>query len=427
MTIWRTTQNSHPRQSVSLSIVSSNLGQSTEPSGAEPREQAFTLSILKSLLKSPLKITPIQSEITPQIQNTDKETTNHSKTIENNDYRADAGENQATFKKVEGNDPDEIAPSNMGETGDVCDFQNKIEGEVTQSQPDETTPDDEQTTIEYLTNLEMTLRDEQTNLNHDEVIELSNKLKAILDKWGQFSHIIELTTNRIVNLINWFASDLITLADVRDIFAPHLRETNGNPSLIADALTYRYQFLNPQDAGNAQIWAMTPSVVQTTNQSEETRQMQNKVANPVSGNADLNPQNTEEPQAKQNKATGSVSAPQMGKLSTDTDKRAQISPEDAGEPMTKESKVNEYLEKWREAFANSYDHPNEAENDAVNIVTGLLHYVRDIKTIEELNWSRCFINRAFDHWGRILGNNLTMFYNQINRQLDARQTALLAA
>lgn len=144
------------------------------------------------LMGTPSKGTPMEEKrnwCTPEPE-LKKETTNHiepySNTIENNDYRADAGE--ATFKKVEGNDPDEIAPSNMGETGDVCDFQNKIEGdkqgeinnpngEVTQSQPDET--------MEYLTNLEMTLRDEQTNLNHDEVIELGGQTLNHIHQAGQ--------------------------------------------------------------------------------------------------------------------------------------------------------------------------------------------------------------------------------------------------
>ncbi len=359
----------------------------------------------------------------------EKETTNHiepySNTTENNDYRVYAGE--ATFKKVEGNDPDEIAPSNdMGETGDVCDFHKKSKGGVDTFQPDETTPDDEQTTIEYLTNLEMTLRDEQTNLNHDEVIATSNELKAILDKWGQFSHIVELTTNRIANLIHWFTFDINALAEVRDIFTPHLRDDNANPSQIAHNIADHYKELNPQDAGNAQIWTMTPSVVQTTNQSEETRQMQNKVANPVSGNADINPQNTEEPQAKQNKAAGSVSAPQMGKLSTDTDKRAQISPESPTMEMQEVECIKVELEVWGRCEYNIHD-DEMAESDADNAVNNLTKLIGCIKTVAELNWCEYYITRAFEQWGWILGTRYEMYHSNITRQLTAKRKELSAA
>lgn len=365
---------------------------------------------------------PTESEI---------EITNHiepySNTIENNDYRADTGEiDKATFKKVEGNDPDEVAPSNMGETGDVAIF-NKIEGEVTQSQPEETTPDDEQTTIEYLTNLEMTLRDCNTNLNHDEVIATSNELKAILDKWGQSSHIVELTTNRIANLIHWFTFDINALGDVRNIFTPHLRDNNANPSQIAHNIADHYKELKPQDAGNALIWTMTPSMVQTTTNEEKTRQMQNKVANPVSGNADLNPQNTEEPQAKQNKAAGSVSAPQMGKLSTDITKRAQTSPESPTMAMEKDEVANNdilQLGRANQMYENNDENASRLADETAN---HLIRYIPQIESIAKLNWCRYYINRAFEEWGWVLESNAAFYLAQINKKLDEREAQLLAA
>lgn len=128
----------------------------------ELRDEIAALKGIQSA-KVPLKSTPNDGISTPkstlQIQNTEKEITNHivtgSNTIEENNYRVDEG--KATFNKVEGNDPDEIAPSNeIDQTGDVCDFNKKSNDEVDTFQPEDnpaddtinpngmTTPDDEQ-------------------------------------------------------------------------------------------------------------------------------------------------------------------------------------------------------------------------------------------------------------------------------------------
>lgn len=91
---------------------------------------------------------------------TEKETTNHIVTSSNSSMGLPicVREDKATFKKVEGNDPDEVAPSNeIDQTGDVCDFNKKSKDGVDTFQPEEknneqgeinpngmTTPDDEQ-------------------------------------------------------------------------------------------------------------------------------------------------------------------------------------------------------------------------------------------------------------------------------------------
>ena len=357
----------------------------------------------------------------PQIQNSEKESTNHSVTSSNSSMGL-------PICASEENDTDEIAPSNGGDdqTGSVCDFQNKIEGGVDTSQPDETTPSDEQTTINYLNELEKTLRDSNTNLNHDEVIELAGKLSAILNKWGQSSNVGNLTIDRSANLINWFVNDLTTLAEVRDIFGSHLRQDNGNTNPIAHNLIYRYGILNPQDAGNAQIWAMTPQVVQTTTNDEKTRQKRNKVANPVSGNAVLNPQNEKTPQTSENKAAVSVATPQMGKLSTDGEKHAQNAPESPTMEMQEVPCIKAELTVWGRCEFDIHD-DEMAESDADNAVNNLTKLIGCIKTVAELNWCEYYIGQAFKKWGWVLGTRYEMYYNRITRQLAAKQNELCAA
>ena len=107
--------------------------------------------------KSPLKITPITPKITPQIQNSEKESTNHSVTSSNSSMGLPICAKEPTYIAIGGSNPDGGGNNPNADEGDKAIF-NKIEGndpaEVEQSQPDKATPDDEQTTIEYLTKLE---------------------------------------------------------------------------------------------------------------------------------------------------------------------------------------------------------------------------------------------------------------------------------
>ena len=330
----------------------------------------------------------------------------------------------------EENDNDEIAPSNGGDdqTGSVCDFQ-KIEGhdpaEVEQSQPEKATPDDEQTTIEYLTKLEKTLRDINTNLNHDEVIELAGKLSAILDKWGQSSNVGNLTIDRSANLINWFVDDLTTLAEVRDIFGSHLRQDNGNTNPIAHNLIYRYGILNPQDAGNAQIWAMSTSNVQTTIQSGETRQDANKGANPVSGVNHSNANQTAQSGETSPEPHQSVENVRVITYTSQSDEHAQTRPDEAEEPMQAVECIKAELTVWGRCEFDIHD-DEMAETTADNAVNNLTKLIGCIKTVAELNWCDYYIGRAFKNWGWVLGTRYEMYHTNITRQLTAKRNELAA-
>ena len=365
----------------------------------------------------------------PQIQNSEKETTNHSVTSSNSSMGLPICAKEPTYIAIGGSNPDGGGNNPKADEGDKAIF-NKIEGndpaEVEQSQPDETTPSDEQTTINHLNELEKTLRDSNTNLNHDEVIALAGELSAILDKWGQSSNVGNLTIDRSANLINWFVNDLTTLAEVRDIFGSHLRQDNGNTNPIAHNLIYRYGILNPQDAGNAQIWAMTPQVVQTTANDEKTRQKRNKVANPVSGDADLNPQNEEMSQTSENKAAGSVATPQMGKLSTDGEKHAQNAPESPTMEMQEVPCIKAELTVWGRCEFDIHD-DEMAESDADNAVNNLTKLIGCIQTVAELNWCEYYIGQAFKMWGWVLGTRYEMYHSNITRQLAAKRNELCAA
>lgn len=332
--------------------------------------------------------------------------------------------NEPTYIEIGGSNPDGGGNNPKADEGDKAIF-NKIEGGIDTPQPDEATPDDEQKTIDYLNELETTLRDSNTNLIHDEVIALAGELSTILDKWGQSSNVGNLTINRSANLINWFVNDLTALAVVRDIFASHLRKDNGNLSDIANTIVGVYQTITSQPHETAQIWAMTTSNVQTTTQSGETRQNANKGANPVSG---VNPSNGDQTaQSGKTSPEPHQSLENAGVITytSQSDERAQTRPDEAGEPMQAVECIKAELTVWGRCEFDIHD--NEmAETTADNAVNNLTKLIGCIKTVAELNWCDYYIGRAFKNWGWVLGTRYEMYHTNITRQLTAKRNELAA-
>ena len=165
---------------------------------------------------------------------------------------------------------------------------------------------------------------------------------------------------------------------------------------------------------------------ETITNEDKTRQKRNKVANPVSGNTNLNPQNEETPQSSENKAAGSVSAPQMGKLSTNGEKHAQNAPESPTMEMQEVPCIAAELTVWGRCEFDIHD-DEMAESDADNAVNNLTKLIGCIQTVAELNWCEYYIGQAFKMWGWVLGTRYEMYHTNITRQLTAKRNELCAA
>lgn len=161
-----------------------------------------------------------------------------------------------------------------------------------------------------------------------------------------------------------------------------------------------------------------------TNKREQER---NKVAIPVSGNADLNPQNEETPQSSENKASGNVATPRMGKLSTDKEKTRQNAPDEAGEAMQKDDVISADLDKMEKANDMYYKGEEGASRLADKTANHIIRYIPKIETIAKLNWCRFYIQQAFEEWGWVLESNAAFYLDIINRKLDEREAQLRVA
>lgn len=170
-----------------------------------------------------------------------------------------------------------------------------------------------------------------------------------------------------------------------------------------------------------------PKGKETIIQTAESDQRASQRANRGSGVDASLPMKEEASQASENKASGSVSAPQMGKLSTQEEKTRQMRPDEATEAMTKVECISVELEKWQRSEYNYNENPELESVEADNAVNAIAHLIGEIKTVGELNWCDHYINKAFEVWGWVLGNRYDVYYNSISRQLQAKRIELAAA
>lgn len=353
----------------------------------------------------------------------EKETTNHS--VPEGNYR------EGIYTSPDGEKNDEAVET----VGSVCDFQkNRVEGE--QSQAEETTPNataneidnpkakvTPEERIKELDNLQLW---KMQTLNVDP-IEIATELGEILTNEMYESHTYKEAANVGAYLIK-YANDIETLNQIEErLLSAHIEKYgHGHPTL--DYLfNERRKALTDQTENKAAGSVDDTAEVQTTIDDEKTQQGASQRANQVSGEIPSIPMKEETPQTSENKAAGSVETPQMGKLSTDTDKTRQIRPESPTMAMEKDSTVEKALNQMEKANDMYYNGEDGAASLADQTANNIIRYIPKINTLGKLNWCRFHINRAFEEWGWALESQAAFYLDFINRRLDKREAELKAA
>ena len=381
--------------------------------------------------KSPLKITPITPKITPQIQNSEKESTNHSVTSSNSSMGL-------PICAREENDTDEIAPSNGGDdqTGSVCDFQNKIEGGVDTSQPakadnesatDEKmdnpndgevnnsqatankasgsvatpqaiqTPTDEektrqnaneganptsraqdQTTEDYLNQLDA-LELWKMNTPNVEPIEIATELGKILK-----DELYQLSTYKKAEAIGTYlpryANDLDTLNQIETaLTSGHIEKYGYSTPNLVDAFKFQREYLsNPQTLENS------PEPHQSlTNQSDE-------------------------------------------ETITNEEKTRENAPDKATDALQPHKTIDALLTKIVNLNASYATGDHEKEEKATKLMNKVCKCCGEIEIAGHLNWCAINIPEILEKHGKVLGTNVDMYLSAIPNVIANRRKEIAA-
>lgn len=395
---------------------------------SELRDELATLKGMKSA-KVALKSSPINGvsspKSSPQIQNSEKETTNHS--VPEGNYREGN-----IYTRPDGKKNDEVVET----VGSVCDFQkNRVEGE--QSQAEETTPNANANEIDplnveddeaFLSTLEGNLRNENTTLHLNEVIDLSKRVAEIFtERVDDYKSPTSKQAFDCFALLVNHCKDLDSLAQLEREVNGNLHQTNRNSELISTAITIRRAAIEEEAAETALISTPDTAEVQTTIDDEKTQQGASQRANQGSGEIPSIPMKEETPQTSENKASGSVSAPQMGKLSTQTEKTRQTRPDEAREAMTVDIPTDRMLTKF--VNLNEVYDPllHNGESEAEKVAIQVCKRCEKIETIESVNWCLTVIPETLNRHGKILGSRGEIYLNAAVNALNRLREELLAA
>lgn len=384
--------------------------------------------------KSPLKITPIPTKITPQIQNSEKESTNRSVTSSNSSMGL-------PICASEENDTDEIAPSNGGDdqTGSVCDFQNKIEGGVDTSQPAKA--DNESATDEKINNPNdgevnnsqatankasgsvATPQTVQTTTDEKKTRQTQNKVANPVS--GNTHLNAEERINQLDALQLWKMNtpnvNPIELAkEVGGLLAHKEVLYQGSTyTRIAMVGCYILKYANDLDTLNEIEGLLLSSHIERYEAGNRlidlaVKDRRKELANPQPL------ENSSEPH--QSHADHSDK-----ETITNEDKTRQNAPDEAGEAMQKDDVVSADLDKMEKANDMYYKGEEGAARLADKTANHIIRYIPKIETIAKLNWCRFYIQQAFEEWGRVLESNAAFYLDIINRKLDEREEELRAA
>lgn len=398
---------------------------------SELRDELATLKGMKSA-EVALKSSPINGvsspKSSPQIQNTDIETY-HS--VPEGNYRV--GD---IYTRPDGKKNDEAVET----VESVCDFQkNRVEGE--QSQAEETTPNATANEIETpkakvtpeerikeLDNLQLW----KMQTPNVDPIEIATELGEILTNEMYESHTYKEAAKVGAYLIK-YANDIETLNQIEErLLSAHREKYDcGHPTL--DYLfNERRKALTDQTANKAAGSVDDTAEVQTTIDDEKTQQGASQRANQWSGDTDTIPHDGETSQTSENKASGSVLTPQMGKLSTDTDKTRQIRPDEAREAMTVDIPTDRMLTKianLNEAYEAEEDMEarNIMQGKANKVTTKMCDRCGELASIECVNWGLAVIPKTLNQFGKILGTMAGIYLKVALNTLNRRREELLAA
>lgn len=321
--------------------------------------------------------------------------------------------------------PDEVKNDEAGETvGSVCDFQkNRVEGVETPKT--KVTPEER---IKELDNLQLW----KMQTPNVDPIEIATELGEILTNEMYESHTYKEAAKVGAYLIK-YANDIETLNQIEErLLSAHREKYDcGHPTL--DYLfNERRKALTDQTANKAAGSVDDTAEVQTTIDDEKTQQGASQRANQWSGDTDTIPHDGETSQTSENKASGSVLTPQMGKLSTDTDKTRQIRPDEAREAMTVDIPTDRMLTKianLNEAYEAEEDMEarNIMQGKANKVTTKMCDRCGELASIECVNWGLAVIPKTLNQFGKILGTMAGIYLKVALNTLNRRREELLAA
>lgn len=285
----------------------------------------------------------------------------------------------------------------------------------------------------FLSTLEGNLRNGKTTLQPDEVIALSKRVAEIFTK--RVDDYKSPTSKKAAECFGLLLNRCVTLdslAQLEKEVKGNLHHTNRNSEIISTAITIRRAAIKEGTANIASGSVADTAEVQTTIGDEKTQQGASQRANQGSGVTDTIPHDGETSQTSKNKASGSVSAPQMGKLSTDDVKHAQTRPDEAREAMTVDIPIDRMATKianLNEAYETEEDMEarNIMQSKANDVATKMCDRCGKIPTIEGVNWGLAVIPKMINQFGKILGTMAGIYLNAAVNALNRRRKELLAA
>lgn len=389
-----------------LEAINKALVEALSKCGIEAVEKALIGAGIGAVLEEVAEKCPTEPE-------SKKEITNHS--VPEGNYREGN-----IYTRPDGKKNDEAVET----VGSVCDFQkNRVEGIETPKA--KVTPEER---IKELDNLQL-WKMQTPNVNP---IEIATELGGILTNEMYESHTYKEAAKVGAYLIK-YANDIDTLNQIEErLLSAHREKYHcGHPTLDHLFNERRKALTNQTENKDAGSVADTAEA-QTTINDEKTQQGASQRANQGSGDTDTIPHDGEASQANENKDAGSVSAPQMGKLSTQTEKTRQMRPDEAREAMTVDIPTDRMLTKianLNEAYEAEEDMEarNIMQGKANNVATKMCDRCGELASIECVNWGLAVIPETLNQFGKILGTMAGIYLKVALNTLNRRREELLAA
>ena len=398
-----------------LEAVNKVLVEALSRCGVEAVEKALIGAGIGAVLEEVAEKCPTEPD-------TEKETTYHS--VPEGNYR----EGDIYTR------PDEVKNDEAGETvGSVCDFQkNRVEGvetpktkvttpNATANEIDTLNGDDDEA---FLSTLEGNLRNVNTTLHPDEVIALSKRVAEIFtERVDDYRTPTSKKAAECFGLLLNHCKTLDSLAQLEKEVKGNLHHTNRNSEIISTAITIRRADIKEGTANIASGSVADTAEVQTTIDDEKTQQGASQRVNQGSGDIDTIPHDGETSQTSENKASGSVLTPQMGKLSTDTNKTRQTRPDEAREAFWKAitAEVDEEAAKMMNAVKAKCK--AKQTETACTIFTNFIRHIDTIPTMKRLKYAK----EVAERMRKEIGRQSVVFLNVAYLHIDRRKEALLAA
>lgn len=276
----------------------------------------------------------------------------------------------------------------------------------------------------FLSTLEGNLRNGNTTLQPDEVIALSKRVAEIFTK--RVDDYKSPTSKKAAECFGLLLNRCVTLdslAQLEKEVKGNLHHTNRNSEIISTAITIRRAAIEEEAAEIALFSTPDTAEVQTTTDDEKTQQGVSQRVNQGSGDIDTIPHDGETSQTNENKASGSVSAPQIGKLSTDTNKTRQTRPDEAREAFWKAitTEVDEEAAKMMNAVKAKCK--AKQTETACTIFTNFIRHIDTIPTMKRLKYAK----EVAERMRKEIGKQSVVFLNVAYLHIDRRKEALLAA